>query len=104
MLLIVLQNPVNSDAQADAKQLTAALARVVLALRPKARALLTRWLASLPPSVLGGRVVRPLQRHLTAYVEVRCSRDKTTLLAWPASTLLPHRQRWLESVATTMRK
>ena len=67
--MILLINPVNSDTNKGAYQLPATLARVVYLLHPQARALLTSWLAALPPDVLGGRSVRPLQRHLTSHVE-----------------------------------
>lgn len=70
MLLIFLLNPINSDARAGAHLLPAALAKVAFLLKFKARKLLTTWLSQLPPDVLGGRALRPLQRHLTSYVEV----------------------------------
>jgi Regulator of chromosome condensation (RCC1) repeat len=70
VLVIFLMNPINSDAHAGAQQLPAALARVTFLLKPQARHLLTTWLAALPADVLGGRVLRPLQRHLSSHVEV----------------------------------
>jgi hypothetical protein len=70
LFVILLMNPINSDANTGAYQLPAALAHVAFLLKPKARDLLTTWLAALPPDVLGGRCLRPLQRHLTTYVKV----------------------------------
>ena len=71
VLVIVLINPINSDGNTGAQVLPATLARVVFLLKPKARQLLTSWLAALPSDVLGGRAVRPLQRHLSSHVDVR---------------------------------
>jgi hypothetical protein len=73
VLVILLINPINSGSQTGAYHLPASLARVVFLLKPKARKLLTALLASLPPAVLGGRAIRPLQTHLTAQVQVRPS-------------------------------
>lgn len=70
VLIILLQNPINSGEQAGAAQLPELLARATCRLRKQPMELLVTWLATLPADVLGGRILRPLQRHLTAYVEV----------------------------------
>ena len=73
-LLVLLQNPMNGDAaSAGGPHMVALLAQVAVRVRPKPLRLLTGWLAQLPPDVLGGRVVQPLQRHLTTYIEARGS-------------------------------
>lgn len=70
VLVILFLNPANSDAHKSARDMIEALARVLFSLKSKARHLLTLWLSQLPPDVLGGRCIRPLQRHLTTYIEV----------------------------------
>lgn len=71
--MILLLNPANSDSHKSARDMIEALARVLFSLKSKARQLLTLWLSQLLPDVLGGRCIRPLQRHLTSYIEV-CSK------------------------------
>eukprot|EP00892_Ulva_mutabilis_P004771 jgi/Ulvmu1/2666/UM014_0122.1 len=70
VLVILFLNPANSDAHKSARDMIEALARVLFSLKSKARQLLISWLSQLPPDILGGRCIRPLQRHLTAYIEV----------------------------------
>jgi hypothetical protein len=70
--VIILLNPANSDAHSTARELTESLARVLFALKSRPRNVLVHWLSQLPADVLGGRCIRPLQQHLTKYVEV-CS-------------------------------
>lgn len=70
VLVILFLNPANSDAHKSARDMIEALARVLFSLKSKARQMLTVWLSQLPPDVLGGRCIRPLQRHLTSYIEV----------------------------------
>lgn len=69
--MILILNPANSDSHKAARDMLEALARVLFSLKSKARQLLTLWLSQLPPDVLGGRCIRPLQRHLSTYIEVR---------------------------------
>ena len=67
--VILILNPANSDSHKAARDMLEALARVLFSLKSKARQLLTLWLSQLPPDVLGGRCIRPLQRHLSTYIE-----------------------------------
>lgn len=71
VIVILLLNPANSDAQGTARKLTESLARVLFVLKARPRKLLVQWLSQLPAEVLGGRCIRPLQMHLTKYIEVR---------------------------------
>jgi hypothetical protein len=73
VLVIFFLNPANSDAHGTARQLTESLARVLFSLRSRPRKLLVTWLSQLSPEVLGGRCIRPLQRHLTSYIQVCCT-------------------------------
>lgn len=64
-----MQNPLNGEPHGVGSALLHQLSIVILKLKPNVQQLLVSWLAQLPKEVLGGRVVRPLQRYLSAVAQ-----------------------------------
>jgi hypothetical protein len=65
LLLILLQNPLNSDLHGLGVGLIKLLTTLVLKLNRQSLRLLISWLTDLRPEVFGARVVRPIQALLT---------------------------------------
>ena len=66
LLLILFLNPLNGEPLAMGQTLMSQLVRMTLSLPHNAQEVLAQWLSRLPVELFGGRIIRPIQRYLSA--------------------------------------